>query len=71
MEFCAEWDGGSGLHCDTFDGSLLPPDCSRPPDDDVPDDDGTWSCNDFLTEPDCMVHQNDCDWTNGVCNDRP
>ena len=39
FEFCAEWVGGSGLHCVTFGGiaGILPGDCSRPPDD---DDDG-------------------------------
>ena len=38
IEFCAEWVDGPGLHCVTYDVSgILPPDCSRPPDD---DDDG-------------------------------
>jgi len=34
MEFCADWVGVPGSHCETFDGSLLPADCSTPPDDD-------------------------------------
>ena len=42
MEFCAEWVGGSGLHCETFDGSLLPPDCSRTVDDDDDDPEMGW-----------------------------
>jgi iron(II)-dependent oxidoreductase len=35
LEFCAEWVGGSGLHCETFAiGGMLPGDCTPPPDDD-------------------------------------
>ena len=34
IEFCAEWEGGPGINCEIFDGTTLPPDCSRPPDSD-------------------------------------
>jgi len=60
MEFCAEWVGGPGLYCETFDGSLLPPDCSRPPDGDDGDpemgyciEESTGSCGSNMCLPSC------------------
>jgi formylglycine-generating enzyme required for sulfatase activity len=35
LEFCAEWVGGPGLHCESYAiGAILPADCTPPPEDD-------------------------------------
>ena len=44
IEFCADWVGVPGSSCETFDGSVLPPDCSTTPDDDDGGDPVTGYC---------------------------
>lgn len=64
LTFCAEIVGKLGEICETFPdfGDRLPETCA------APDDDST--CSSF-NESECLSHPNECEWTNGACNDRP